>query len=969
MHRKWFCIPAALICLVANVAFARSIFLTSTEGTNPALSTYSVDPFTFGTSLSAVGGVVGVFPSPNAQKFYLVSRSATDTVVVLEGRFPNVAVTRRVFVGGEAIAADMTSDGRRLVVVGTNGVSIIDTASDNPLVLMGVLDVGTNPIDVAVSADSSRAYVLSGDSSRLTAINLAGNTVDRSVQLRTPGTSVAVSPGGVVYVSGQNVIYELDPVTLATRAPIAINGSPDVLQFSRDGRFAVARSTGSFSTRAAFLIDLTTRKVTESTTLGFTFTDVAVVDNSTAYGISPQGALYVIGFGTDNLSISPAQINGTNPGPIQDIAASGELPRSRFLILSAGNYLYRLDTSTNQISDPVFISSRGSINVLPTSGSSGAAGVVRFNSTQTVPAGGTSLPLVVQAFDQNGEPNANTAVQFSTSTPGVTFSSASSTTNFGGIATTTVTIPASLTSGTVTINASVANQSGTTFTINVGDPGLPGPGTGTGTNVITGLQIIAGQGEAIPSGFSTSIQEPLTVKLYDNNGNPVPNSPVTWTLVQGSGNVIPLSSSTNSEGTASANFTSTPLAPAISFLTNVIRASAGGQDVTFYVTSVQNSRQNTLGTVNVTLVTPVSGIINAPAGSVIPNAIQFQVTSTTDATRLPFIGLKVASLNVDPLFGATAQCRNTFALSDANGIASCDLVVGPTIGPATLRSTIGSQRSFDNITLNVTVGAPANIIPLSGSLPSGNPGQQTTLQVDVRDAGNNALPNTQITWEIPSNVNVSNLQTQTDINGRASVTITFPSTPGPFVIRARAGNAVGVFNLTTNAVAGRIIINPTNGGDQQIAITGQNFGQPLSVVVQDAQGRPLPSATVTFNVASGSATVSSTSATTDANGVATASVTAGSTAGPVVITATSGSTSVNFNLTVRLSGPSFTASSFLNAAGFQPGISPGSIAYIRAAGIAPNLRGSVTPPSLVGPLPTRLSDVQVLFNNIASTLR
>ena len=39
-----------------------------------------------------------------------------------------------------------------------------------------------------------------------------------------------------------------------------------------------------------------------------------------------------------------------------------------------------------------------------------------------------------------------------------------------------------------------------------------------------------------------------------------------------------------------------------------------------------------------------------------------------------------------------------------------------------------------------------------------------------------------------------------------------------------------------------------------------------------------------------------------------------------------------------------TEADVVNAAGYLPGISPGTIAYIRAAGIASSLRGSAVPP-------------------------
>lgn len=89
-------------------------------------------------------------------------------------------------------------------------------------------------------------------------------------------------------------------------------------------------------------------------------------------------------------------------------------------------------------------------------------------------------------------------------------------------------------------------------------------------------------------------------------------------------------------------------------------------------------------------------------------------------------------------------------------------------------------------------------------------------------------------------------------------------------------------------------------GNNQSAVAGTAFAQPLSVTLTDTRGNPVSGAPVTFAVTSGSATFASTAAaTTNASGVATSStLTAGSTAGPVTVTASSGGKSATFNETV-----------------------------------------------------------------------
>jgi Big-like domain-containing protein len=76
------------------------------------------------------------------------------------------------------------------------------------------------------------------------------------------------------------------------------------------------------------------------------------------------------------------------------------------------------------------------------------------------------------------------------------------------------------------------------------------------------------------------------------------------------------------------------------------------------------------------------------------------------------------------------------------------------------------------------------------------------------------------------------------------------------------------------------------GGNGQVGAPGQTLPTPLAVKVTNASGSPVKGSTVTFTVASGAATVSPGTATTDVNGQAQTTVTLGSTTGTVVVNAT-----------------------------------------------------------------------------------
>jgi trimeric autotransporter adhesin len=158
-----------------------------------------------------------------------------------------------------------------------------------------------------------------------------------------------------------------------------------------------------------------------------------------------------------------------------------------------------------------------------------------------------------------------------------------------------------------------------------------------------------------------------------------------------------------------------------------------------------------------------------------------------------------------------------------------------------------------------------------------------------------------------------------------------------------------------------------SGGDQQTGAPGTALSTPLTVQAAFRAGVPVKGIPVSFAVTSGSATLSATSAVTDATGLAGVSATLGSTAGPVVVTATlTGLPAVQFHLTaaVAVPLPTITAGGVVGAGGSIPAvtqISSGGLATIFGTNFAPaGTARSVAAGDLVnGILPTTLAGVCV----------
>ncbi|MBI3278699.1 MAG: hypothetical protein HYZ57_02525, partial [Acidobacteria bacterium] len=319
----------------------------------------------------------------------------------------------------------------------------------------------------------------------------------------------------------------------------------------------------------------------------------------------------------------------------------------------------------------------------------------------------------------------------------------------------------------------------------------------------------------------------------------------------------------------------------------------------------------------------------------------------------------------------TAQCAGGFALTDAGGLATCDLVLGGRIGTAQLTISVGGFTTFSpTFEINVLPGEPAKFNILQGNNQGGRAGQQLPLALvaQVTDAFGNVLPGAQVTWTVATgNSELVNTFRTADQTGRVSTLVRLGTTPGAHQIRVTAGQATATFTANVEASFGAL--TAVSGSGQQVQIN-QAFPQPLVVRLTDTQGQPISSIAINFAVASGSATLSSATATTNAQGQASVNVTAGGSPGPIGLTASVGNLSAAFNLSSRLPGPVFALADFMNAASFRrlQAIAPGMLLTISGSGFVPNLQNTITAGTLIGPMPLSLGGVEVLFGSIPAPI-
>ena len=505
------------------------------------------------------------------------------------------------------------------------------------------------------------------------------------------------------------------------------------------------------------------------------------------------------------------------------------------------------------------------------------------------------------------------------------------------------------------------------------------------------IMIVSGNGLLVQSAFPTPFTDQpdaLRVMVTDANGNPVNNARVDWVISttsgSGLGSVNP-TTFTDQTGKTATVFVG-PQIFGQSFVQSVITATATvgsfTPSVSFTITTFGVGTLASLVGVSIQdplLPAPISRFTGAAGQQGMPILVHVagQIAGAQVGQGVQNVVVRIFPL--DPAVGPSISCAGGNQFTDGSGNASCTPVFSGKVGVGTFVLDVGGLQDF-TIPFAVTVGPPGIIKATSGDMQTANAGASLplTLTAVITDLGGNPLSNIPVVFEpvVPNTATLANIVATSDANGRVSARVTLGNVSGTVQIRVRTADGVGtstgtpiqfIFNETSIIPVGGII--KLSGDPQDAAVINSAFAQPLVVQVNDPSGKPVPGATVTFSVTSGSATLGASSVQTNAQGQASTTVRAGATAGPIVVTASVvGGFVQTFNLSARLPGPSCTPNSFANGANFQRGfISPGAIVTITCAGLASGIQGSIVSP-FFAPLMTQLNKTTVSFGSVLAPI-
>lgn len=473
-------------------------------------------------------------------------------------------------------------------------------------------------------------------------------------------------------------------------------------------------------------------------------------------------------------------------------------------------------------------------------------------STASVIANGTSSStLTATVTNANGQPAVGAVVTWA-ATVG-TLSTASSTTDANGKATTTI---SSVNLGQSTITAT-AEKGSATQTVNfVADI------TNAKVNNVT----------ATPSMILADNTESSTLVatlLDDNNHNVGAGVTVTWSTSLGT-----LSSSTSVtdangkatvtiKGTVSGTGTVTASTAKGSSTTNItFNSSAANAVVVGVISSVGSLVADNTTEVELT------ATVNDSNGNIVPTGTQVNWT-TTGGT------LSVAS-----------------SVTDANGNAKVRLK-SALIGQFTVTATAAKGSSATNVTFiaNVASAKVINVAASSQAIPADNL-TETTLTATVEDANGNKLPaGVTVTWS--SNIGTfASATSVTDANGKA--TNTFKSlVAGTANIVASAIQGSSNINVTVN-VFEKSLVSTVTATPNSILADGIETSSITAKIV-DQNGVAISNKNVSWSTTLG--TLSTTATQSDVNGLTTVTLT-GLIAGSATVTATSADGSGTATVTI-----------------------------------------------------------------------
>src|SRR5271165_7126482 len=336
------------------------------------------------------------------------------------------------------------------------------------------------------------------------------------------------------------------------------------------------------------------------------------------------------------------------------------------------------------------------------------------------------------------------------------------------------------------------------------------------------LNIVSGNGQVLFENFPS--QEPLVVQALDASGNPISGATVNFTQTQGQGAVLTPTATTDSKGMASTLVVSTHLQTFSSFASETINATSPQGSVNFAYTTISSTGPTGPAQPGTTLLAPASDppTITGASGAILPAAIQIFLSAGSGAEQgqpLPNVGIQLAPFDTSQLPG---MCNGPggVALSNAKGVATCDLMITAPPGTYEFQVSIGNLFLYRVFTIIVTPGSSCTY-SLSAS--------SQTIASGAASGSVNVLTTAGCSWTASSNASWISVSSGSTGTGGG---------PVGFAVQA---NTTGASRTGTLAIAGQTFtITQSASSTAGVSIT---TGATLAPATQNSPYSTMLSAT------------------------------------------------------------------------------------------------------------------------------
>jgi ELWxxDGT repeat protein len=383
-------------------------------------------------------------------------------------------------------------------------------------------------------------------------------------------------------------------------------------------------------------------------------------------------------------------------------------------------------------------------------------------------------------------------------------------------------VTANTVAGTYTVNVSVIGGSNPTGTFSLTNlPGAP-------ASVV--VDSGGNQSTTVNTAFSTSIQ--ITVR--DAFGNPVPNSPVAFFLPSGGASGT-LTGGPVGFTDANGQIIKTLTANTVAGTYSIVVQAVGGANPTAVISSLTNLPD-----------VPDSITISGGGQSTVVNtAFGGPITVTVLDQYGNAVGSGYTVTFAPPGSGASANFPGGPFTTNASGQVSVTPTANTVAGTYTVNVSVsGGSNLTGTFSLTNLPGAPASVVVGSGGNQSTtvNTAFSTPIQITVRDAFGNPVPNSAVAFVLPS-VGASGTLSGgsagfTDANGRIITTLTANTVAGTYsiVVQAVGGaNPTAVISSLTNLpgpVAQIAYLAPVPSS----VLVNSPIKPPVRVILQDQYG-------------------------------------------------------------------------------------------------------------------------------------